>query len=182
MLSPAEPVFAYQYKVRWTPLQRYYFQDYFRTAHLAKPRNLYLRPARTWEVLVIRYLRGERLAVDREVEAAALATTTSRKTTAFRLAPFALSTSARGLRFQSLRLDDSWFHGWLARWIYGRSLWQLLRTPWYAALLILAIGLPFAIRKDRTQARKRREGVPLKGANVVSRSHYHRAADGLRAC
>jgi energy-coupling factor transporter ATP-binding protein EcfA2 len=168
-------VFAWEYKTRWTPLESYYFQDYFRTAHPGEPQNPYLRPARTWEVLVIRYSRGERLAVDREVEPVVFSTAQHRKVIAFRLSPFAIAGGARSLRFEPLRLDDSWFHAWLAQWVYGRSLWQLFRTPWYAALLILAIGLPFAIRKDRAQARKRREGVPLKGANVVSRTHYHRA-------
>jgi energy-coupling factor transporter ATP-binding protein EcfA2 len=169
-------VFAWQYKTRWTPLERYYFQDYFRTAHLATPRNPYFRPARTWEVLVIRYSRRERFAVDSEVEPVILSALTGRKAAAFRLTPLAVVNGARGLQFEPLRLDDNRFHAWLAQWIYsGRSLWQLFRTPWYAGLLILAIGLPFAIRKDRAQARKRREGLPLKGANVVSRSHYHRA-------
>jgi hypothetical protein len=166
--------FAWQYKTRWTPLERYYFAVYLRTAHFAKSRNPYLRPARTWEVLVIRSPHGERLAVNHEVEPVVLSTKTKRKTAAFRLSPSALTSGARGLRFESLRLDDGWFHAWLAQWIYGRSLWQLFRTPWYAGLLILAVALPFAIRKDRTQARKRRDGIPLKGANVVSRSHYHR--------
>lgn len=168
-------VFAWEYKTHWTPLERYYFEDYVRTAHLATPRNPYLRPARKWELLIIRYSRGERLAVDREVEPVILSTMAGRKTTAFRLSPSAIAGGAHGVGFESLRLNDSWFHGWLAQWIYGCSLWQLFRAPWYAALLILAIGLPFAIRKDRAQNRKRREGVPLKGAKVVSRSHYHRA-------
>jgi energy-coupling factor transporter ATP-binding protein EcfA2 len=168
-------VFAGQYKSRWTPLERYYFPAYFRTAHLAQTRNRFLRPSRTWEVLVIRYSHGERLALDREVVPVVFSTAQHRKVIAVRLSPFALSNGARALRFQSLRLDDSWFHAWLAQWVYGRSLWQLFRTPWYAGLLILAVGLPFAIRKDRARARKRREGVPLKGANVVSRSHYHHA-------
>jgi energy-coupling factor transporter ATP-binding protein EcfA2 len=169
-------VFAWEYKTRWTALERYYFQDYFRTAHLAKPRNPYLRPARTWEVLVIRYSRGARFAVDSEVEPVVLSAAAGRRATAFQLSSFAVANGARRLQFESIRLDDKQFHGWLAEWIYGgRSLWQLFRTPWYSFLLILATGLPFAIRKDRAQARKRREGLPLKGANVVSRSHYHRA-------
>jgi energy-coupling factor transporter ATP-binding protein EcfA2 len=168
-------VFAWEYKTRWTALERYYFQDYFRTDHLAKPGNPYFRPARTWEVLVIRYSRGEHLAVNQDIEPVVLSTSSGRKATGFRLSPFAVANGARGLQFESLRLDDSWFHAWLAQGIYGRSLWQLFRTPWYAGLLILAIALPFAIRKDRAQARRRRDGVPLKGANVVSRSHYHRA-------
>jgi energy-coupling factor transporter ATP-binding protein EcfA2 len=166
-------VFGWEYKTRWTPLERYYFREYLRTAHLAKPRNPYLRPTRTWEVLIIRYSRGERFAVDSEV--VVLSATAGRKGTAFRLSPLAIVNGARVLRFESLRLDDGWFHSWLAQWIYGHSLWQLFRTPWYAGLLILATALPSAIRKDRAQARKRREGLPLKGANLVSRSHYHHA-------
>jgi type IV secretory pathway TraG/TraD family ATPase VirD4 len=169
-------VFAWQYKTRWTPLQRYYFAVYFRTAHLTPVRNPYLHPARTWEVLVIGFQRGERLAVDRDVVPAVLPSTRGRRTTVFELSPAARAAGARHLQFESLRLDDRRLHTWLRQSIYnGQTLRQLCRTPWYAALSLLAVALPFAIRKDRSDARKRRERIPLKGANVVSRSDYHRA-------
>jgi hypothetical protein len=175
-LTAGSLVFAWQYKTRWKPLQRYYFPAYFHTAHLAKTRNRFLRPSRTWEVLVIRYQHGDRLAVDREVLPVLLSTSTARKTRAFQLLPAALAGGAHSLRFESLRLDDQWFHSWLAQWIYGgQSLWRLFRAPWYACLLILAVALPFAIRKDRSETRRRRERILLKGANLVSRTHYHRA-------
>lgn len=45
-LACGAAVFAYQYKVRWTPLERFYFPAYFRTAHLVNSRNPYVRPTR----------------------------------------------------------------------------------------------------------------------------------------
>ncbi|HEX5483340.1 MAG TPA: hypothetical protein VFZ08_12015, partial [Terriglobia bacterium] len=38
-LACGAAVFAYQYKTRWTPLDRYYLPTYIRTAHLVKSRN-----------------------------------------------------------------------------------------------------------------------------------------------
>ena len=70
-----------------------------------------------------------------------------------------------------LRLDDQWLHAWLEHWIYAdRSLWQLCRDAFYAALLVLALALPLAIRKDIAEGRKRRLGRALKGANLITPS------------
>jgi Type IV secretion-system coupling protein DNA-binding domain len=169
-------LFAWQYKAGWTPLQRYYFAAYFRTAHVAKTQNRYLRPARTREVLVIQFRQGERWAVDRDVVPVTILTASGQREHGFRLTRVALGNGARSLRFESLRLDDGWFHAWLAQWIYGgQSLWQLCRNGWYASLLVLALTLPFGIRQDRRQAQKRRSGIVLRGANLTSLSQYHRA-------
>ncbi len=168
-------VFAWQYKAGWTPLERYYFPTFLRTVHLARTRNPYLRPERTCEVLVIHFPHGDRLAVDRDVVPLIIVTASGERERGFRLSPTALATGARRLRFESLRLDDAWFHAWLDQWIYGgRSLWELCRNVWYAGLLALALTLPFAIRQDRRQAQKRRSGIVLRGANLTSLSQYHR--------
>ena len=169
-------IFAWQYKRRWTPLERYYFPAYVQTAHVVKSRNPYLRPPHNWAVLVIRYLHGVRMAVDSDVIAAVSPNASGHQRPVFQLSLEAIASGARGLRWQSMRFSDASFHSWLTRWIYdGQSLWQLSRTAWYIGLIVLAILLPFAIRKDRHETRKRRQGLPLKGANIVSRSHYHRA-------
>ncbi len=87
----------------------------------------------------------------------------------------ALQNSARRLEWQTLRLDDQWLHAWLEHWIYAdRSLWQLCRDAFYAVLLALALALPLAIRKDIAEGRKRRLGRALKGANLITRTQFHR--------
>ena len=122
-------VFAWQYKTEWTPLEGYYFPAYVQTAHLTKSSNPYLRPLRNWEVLVIRYPHGSRLAVECDVVAAVASKESSHQTPVFRLSQGAIKNGARGLGWESLRFADASFHAWLSRWIYGgRSLWQLCRT------------------------------------------------------
>ena len=74
-----------------------------------------------------------------------------------------------------MRLDDQWLHAWLEHWIYAdRSLRELCRDAFYAALLALALALPLAIRKDIAEGRKRRLGRALRGANLITRAQFHR--------
>lgn len=168
-------VFAYQYKARWTPLQRYYFPPYFRTAHLVKTRNRYLRPSHSLMALFIVYPHETRIALNSEVIPALPPANASRKTVAFALSNEAIQNSAQHLEWRSMRFDDQWLHTWLGQWIYhGKSLWQLFRGAWYATLLTLAVLLPFAIRKDAADTRKRRRSRALKGANIATRSKFHR--------
>lgn len=164
--------FAWQFKTRWTPLQRYYFPSYLRSAHLASSRNPYLRPGGTYRVLLIVYPHTFRMALDSEVAAVP----SSGNESSFRLSQAAIANGARSLRWQSLRLDDDWLHGFLARWIYGgRSLFQLCRDCSYASLLALVLLLPLGIRQDLRESRKRRLGRPLRGVNLATRTEFHRS-------
>lgn len=174
-LACGAAVFAYQYKVRWTPLERFYFPTYFRTAHLINSRNPYLRPSHTLMALFIVYPRQTRLALNREVVSVPPPSGASSKGIAFALSDEAVHNSANRLEWRSMRFDDQWLHGWLGRWIYhGRSLWQLFRSAWYVTLLSLVIALPFAIRRDAAETSKRRRSRALKGANISTRSEFHR--------
>lgn len=174
-LASGVAVFTYQYKIRWTSLERFYFPAYLRTAHLVHSRNPYLRPSHTLTALFIVYPREIRLALDREVVSALPPPGASSKTIAFALSDAAIHDSAKRLEWDRMRFDDLWLHAWLNRWIYhGKSLWQLCRSAWYATLLGLAVLLPFAIRKDSADTRKRRRSRALKGANISIRSKFHR--------
>lgn len=168
-------LFAYQYKIRWTPLERFYFPTYLRTAHLVNSRNPYLRPSHWLTALFIVYPRETRMALDREVAPVPPPPGASSKAIAFALSDEAVHHSARRLEWRPVRFDDQWLHGWLDHWIYGdRTCWQLIRPAWYVSLLALAVFLPLAVRKDISEGRKRRQGRPLKGANVITRTQFHR--------
>ncbi|MDE3179354.1 MAG: type IV secretion system DNA-binding domain-containing protein [Acidobacteriota bacterium] len=174
-LACGAAVFAYQYKTRWTPLERYYFPAYFRTAHLITSRNPYLRPSHSLMALFVVYPHETRIALNSEVIPALPPGSASRKTVAFALSNEAIHNSAQRLEWRSMRFDDQWLHAWLAHWIYGgQSLWRLFRSAWYATLLGLAVLLPLAIRKDAAETRKRRRSRALKGANISTRSKFHR--------
>ncbi|MGH9455278.1 MAG: type IV secretion system DNA-binding domain-containing protein, partial [Terriglobia bacterium] len=168
-------VFAYQYEMRWTPLERFYFPTYFRTAHLVESRNPYLRPSHSLMALLTVYPHETRMALDSEVLPALPPPGVSHKTVAFGLSDAAVRNSAKRLEWRSMRFDDQWLHGWLEHWIYhGQSLWRLFRSAWYVMLLALAVTLPFAIRRDAAETRKRRRSRALKGANISTRSKFHR--------
>lgn len=168
-------VFAYQYKTQWTPLQRFYFPAYFRTAHLVHSRNPYLRQSHSLIALFIDYPHETRMALNREVVPVLPPPGASPKTVAFALSDAAIHRSARRLEWRRMRFDDQPLNAWLKGWIYhGKSLWQLFRSPRYIILLALAVMLPFAIHKDATETRKRRRSRALKGANISTRSKFHR--------
>jgi hypothetical protein len=168
-------VFTYQFKTAWTPLEQYYLPDYFRTAHAGSPSNRFLRPPSPHKVLVISYPGMTRMALDSEVVPFPPEPGARRGLVNFTLSQAARQGSARRLEWQTLRLDNRWLHAWLEHWIYAdRSLWQLCRDAAYSALLALTLALPLAIRKDIAEGRKRRLGRALKGANLITRTQFHR--------
>lgn len=166
--------FAYQYRHTLTPLQRVYLSTYFQTAHLVETRNRYLRPPRPYRVLVVVDTHGVRLATNSDVALASSTATRTSHATRLVLSKIAIQAGARALAWQSRKFDDAALHEWLANSIYGgRSLWELCRNTWYTCLIFLAITLPFAVRKDTSDARKRRLGSVLKGANLLTRTQFH---------
>ena len=97
--------FAYQFKLQWTPLERYYFSAFLRTAHLAPIYNPTLRPRGLYKVLVIVYPGQVRLALDNE-PAPASARAREAAEPAFRLSQSARDHSARLLQLEPRWLDD----------------------------------------------------------------------------
>jgi hypothetical protein len=172
-LLAAAAEFAYQYRYSWTPLQRIYLSAYLQTAHLVETRNRYLRPPRPYRVLVVVTPHGTRLATNGDVAPAPSGTVRPRLV----LSNEAVQGGAERLTWEHLYFDDAALHAWLCQAIYGgRSLWQLCRNAWYTSLVFLAVMLPFAMQKDASAQRKRRLGRVLKGANLLTRTHFHRKA------
>ena len=168
-------VFTYQFKTAWALLEQYYLPDYFRTAHAGSPSNRFLRPPSPHKVLIICYPTTSRMALDSEVVPLTPEPGARRGEVDFTRSQVARQGSARRLEWQTLSLDTQWLHAWLEHWVYAdRSLWQLCRDAAYAALLALTLALPFAIRKDIAEGRKRRLGRALKGANLITRTQFHR--------
>ncbi len=169
--------FAFQYKTSWTPLQRLYLSTYAQTAHLVETRNRNLRPARPYRLLYVVFSHQTRLALDADVASALPTSQPAGQLPDLALSSAALRARAQRLVWKSLKFDDADLHAWLAHSIYSdHSLWELCRNAWYTCLLFLAVTLPFAIRKDSQQARRRHFGRVLKGANLLTRTQFHRRA------
>jgi len=168
---------AHQFKNHWTPLQRLYFKTYFETAHLARSGNRNLRPPLVSSLLVVAFPHGARFAVDSDLTPATTVPGNSAPVGRLMLSDAARQAGAIRLYWQSLKLDDASLYAWLRRAIYAdQSLWDLWRNGWYTCLLLLAILLPMAIHKDRADHRQRLLGRVLKGANLATRSQFHRGA------
>jgi len=169
--------FAYQFKNRWTPLQRIYFLTYFETAHLARSANRNVRPPRVSSLLLVAFPHGTRFAIERDVTPAPSGAGDPTSAAQLTLSDAARQAGATRLFWQSLKFDDESLHAWLERAIYAdQSLWELWRNAWYTCLLLLAIMLALAIHKDRADHRQRLLGRVLKGANLATRSQFHRRA------
>ena len=169
--------FAFQYRISWTPLQRYYLSAYVQTAHLVHTRNRYLRPARPYHLLYIVFPHETRLALDTDVTATLPPPKSNARLSDLVLSSAAFRAGAQRLVWQSLKVNDTDLHAWLAHSIYGdRSLWALGRNAWYTCLLFLGVTLPFAMQKDAQEARRRHFGRVLKGANLLTRTQFHRRA------
>jgi hypothetical protein len=154
-------------------LQRIYLSTYLQTAHLVETRNRYLRPPRPYRVLVVVTPHGTRLATNSDVAQAPSGIARPRLV----LSKEAIQAGAKRLAWQSREFDDAALHAWLCQAIYGgRSFWLLCRNAWYTCLVFLAVILPFAIRKDASDQRKRRLGRVLKGANLLTRTQFHQRA------
>lgn len=166
--------FAYQFKRRWTPLERLYLSAYLQTAHLVETRNRTLRPPRIVPVLVVIFRRGTRLAVDSDLTIIPAPQGQAPSQFRFVLSPGARESGGMRLAWQGLRFDDAWLHAWLGHMVYGdHSLWQLWRDAWYTCLVLLAALLPSAIRQDKEIAWRRHLGRVLKGTNLATRTQFH---------
>jgi hypothetical protein len=169
--------FSWQYKHSWTLLERAYLSTYLQTAHLVETRNRYLRPARSYRLLYVVFPNKTRLAVDQDVKAALPSSKSTGHLPDLTLSTATLRAGAERLVWQTQKFDDSTLHAWLTHFIYhDHSLWRLCRNAWYTCLLFLAVTLPLAIRKDSQEARRRHLGRVLKGANLLTRTQFHRRA------
>jgi hypothetical protein len=166
--------FAYQFKTKWSPLQRVYFPVFFRTAHLVSTRNRFLRPPQPFRVLMVVFPYGSRIALGQDVIPLSGPVAAS-QSVPFALSQTAVEEGAKRLEWRTVRLTHDEMHRWLEQVFFGgRSVWELCRNAWYVALLVLGITLPIALRKDFEQGLQARLGRVLKGVNLRTRTQYHK--------
>jgi hypothetical protein len=137
-------VLVYAYHSSWRPLERVYLRSYLWSGIQITALS---RP-KVFEVLLTD--RERRLATHRDVR------------------------EGRMLRWSSYVLTDRAWHDWLRVNIYGgRAVLELLKPGLYGFMLSLLLLLPFGMWEDFKRARARRQGVVLRGSQLVSRQTYH---------
>jgi type IV secretory pathway TraG/TraD family ATPase VirD4 len=156
----------------WTPLQRYYWNEYVNTEAFQGSKGDYA-------VLEIVDRHGQhRMATDSDVVVA------PRRAPLF--IPFGLSSGAREAGSVELKLDTAHLgsaemHELLARSIYGgRSVVELSWPAWVGGLLVFAVGIAFAVRQAKIR-RAFEAGLRLKGPQILTVKEFNRwsRADGV---
>src|SRR5581483_6988228 len=166
-------VFTYQEYQIWTPLQRWYFNEYSLAHDFPTQRGNY------WLLTKTDRAGHHTVASNGDV------------VPDFRgrhLFPFELSQQARQqgtvqLNLETVHYSSAQMEQILSEQVFaGQSTNDLLRPTWVSALLFFAVGLLFVIIRDRVHRRGQKdEETRLKGPEMVTVKDFNRRtdADGL---
>ena len=166
-------IFTYQELFIWTPLQRWYFNEYSSSHDFPTTRGNYLLLMKTdrnghhsvaGNGDVVPDFRGRHYLI-----------------------PFELSDQARQqgavqLNLETVHYSSAQMERILRGEIFaGRSVGELIFPSCAASFGFLVIGLAFAIPRDRARRRQRDEGTRLKGPQLVTVEEFNRwsGSDGI---
>ena len=158
--------------VIWSPLQRYYWNEYLKT-------ETYQGGKGDYTILELVDRHGQhRMAMDSDVVVA------PRRGPQF--VPFVLSQGARVAGAVELTLDDVHYestqmHQLLAQSIYGgRSVIELAWPAWAGGFVVFAVGIVLAVRQSKIR-RAFEAGLRLKGPQILTVKEFNRwsRADGV---
>jgi hypothetical protein len=162
-------IFTYRNAVVWTPLQRWYWDQYLSAELMPMKAN---SPNSDYRLLLRVDRRGQRrLAVEGDVVPG--------PRQGRQLIPFTLSSQARqsgatDLVVDPVRYSSQQMHQTLSDWIYdGQTPDDLVRPAWLGGLGVLVIGLVLAIPRDRARKRVLHEGRRLKGPQMVTVKEFN---------
>jgi hypothetical protein len=164
---------AYEYQNVWTPLQQAYLGPYVRSVLAGT-----LTRSGRYQLLMVVGRHGTHLALDEEIEPVRSVTGLS----SFALTNVARAVGDRELRWQTGTYDHARLHAFLAHWIYrDDSPLVRLRSALWGGLFLVVLTLPFAIAKDVSRDRLRKEGRRLKGPELLDASAFTRRleSDGI---
>jgi len=157
---------TYRYIEVWTPLQRFYFTTYIRSALRSATSS-----ARTgeYELLAVTTKHGSHWASDGEVTEGE--TASGEATLA--LTPKTLKAGALHLVLAPVQANDAKIREFLRNAIYGdQTLTRFLEPALWGSLAVLFLWLAFTLPKDATH--RRREGRSPKGPLFVSPQPFDR--------
>lgn len=158
-------IFSIQSGVIWTPLQRWYWNEYLGTEVLPTQPS---RPHGRYRLLATVDRRGHhRVATDADVIPARLSQI-GRQLFPFLLFPQARQSGSVELVLDTVDYNSPQMQALLAQWIYDRqSPSDLLRPAWLGGLGIFLLGLILAIPRDRARVHMLEHGRRLKGPQMV---------------
>jgi hypothetical protein len=157
---------TYRYIQVWTPLQRFYFTTYIRSALRSAASS-----ARTgeYDLLAVTTKNGSHWASDGEVTEGK--TASGEATLA--LTPKTLKAGALHLVLEPVQANDAKIREFLRNAIYGdQTLTRFLQPALWGSLAVLFFWLAFTLPKDATH--RRREGRSPKGPLFVSPQVFDR--------
>jgi hypothetical protein len=157
----------------WTPLQRYYWNEYLNTEIFQSPRGEY------WILEKVDRLGQRRIAIESDV------VPTARH--GRQLIPFALSNQARqagavDLLVNTVHYGSMQMHETLAHAIYnGESVAKLSWPAWVGGLCVFILGIVRAFRRHRARRDFAADGRRLKGPQIVTVKEFNQwsRADGI---
>ncbi len=164
-----------RYRSALSPIEQYYLPYYLRTETAG-----YIHRTSTYQLVYVTDGKSHsRIALDADVQPG--------ETPQFSGAPlpFALSKQATVAGFHYVMREpprpyqNKALHAWIAHWIYGDvTPFSTFATPFYWGILVMALQLPFSIRKDIQRRKELRYGRRLKGPVLVSPRQFTAAVAG----
>ena len=166
-------IFTYQECFIWTPLQRWYFNEYSFSHHFPTTRGNY------WLLMKTDRNGHHSVAGNSDV-------VFDFRGRNYRF-PFELSDQARQqgavqLNLETVHYNNAEMERILRGEIFaGRSVGEMIFPSCAASFGFLVIGLAFAIPRDRARRRQRDEGTRLKGPQLVTVEEFNRwsGSDGI---
>jgi hypothetical protein len=162
-------IFVYRNAVLWTPLQRWYWDQYLSAQLMPTKAN---SPNSNYRLLAKVDRHGkQQLALDADVVPG--------PRQGRQLIPFTLSSQARHAGVVDLVLDlvhysSQQMEKTLSDWIYdGQTPDDLVRPAWIGGLGVLVFGLVLAIPRDRARKRLLDHGRRLKGPQMVTVKEFN---------
>jgi hypothetical protein len=148
----------------WTPLQRYYWNEYLIT-------EMFQTPNGDYSLLEIIDRRGHhRIAVDSDVVPA---TRDGGQIIPFTLSAQARQSGAGELVLHTVHYGSTQMHQVLAQWIYGgRSVMEFSWQAGAAGLGVFVLGIALSLKRGKGQ-RKLEDGQRLKGPQIITVKEFN---------
>jgi hypothetical protein len=92
----------------------------------------------------------------------------------YRLTPEGSGHGLMGLRWYTGTFNDHLLHELMSHWVYqDERFWDHAQRPFYLSVLVLILGLSFAVPKDRARQLLYKHGRRLRGPELVTTAEFN---------